>query len=730
VLSFPPAVAPTKVLLVPLSTHASFKPLTQRLTSKLRKAGVSNRVDDSSASIGKRYSRNDELGTPFGITVDFQIRGTSVIDLSSLHSPLSTTMAPTSLLDTSRRDDITEAVELNLSRDEDSVTSLAAAPLAGDEAGSLVALAGINSSVEQQKKNNNQHLRAFQFKAPRKTTEDRKQDEKAKKDTKSEEEIIPGRAIALSQASLFRTKNGPGSSDTYQRVTRLSPWPKGNNGTEKHTRIGAVATGLTQSGEIVFFRATETPSEKDIIGRIQLSSNEEAEDLDFVSLEHDLEKTDDGHGRFLVAYTNGTDVMVGEISPASSSSSSPDVRSVYTIPLPASGARTARPKFRALRLLSPRTLLLLQNAPNRGGSELVLLQLPSSTSSKSKILQRRKLPRTVKIGLGLDICQLGTNPQGQQQTVIAASGSDNSIPLFTLEYGPNRGYSNFRPYTTLRDVHPFSMTKLTFSTFIAPPHPVTPDVGPQNIKLASVSMGNTVVVHTFPLSPFPTSSRTPRYVLVTPGPAEFWELVYSIVVLLFSISAICVAMLAFAEIRGGTPPVLGATEWLPESIRGAIAREYVIPPRDKLTYFDTLLAPRGSGDDTDIPVATIAPTDSQIESLREILDRVHRAGAAPADLETVAPRSLSVIVRCGAGQNAEQSVIVETAVSASGESEQSEEEKLQAWKDLPASEQRLWKQRLADAGRWTASEGESVLLGVLFGEACEGLGRAVRDELP
>lgn len=567
-----------------------------------------------------------------------------------------------SLLDTSRRDKITEAVELNLSRDEDSVTSLAAAPLAGDEGGSLVALAGINSSVEQQKKNNNQHLRAFRFEAPRKTTEDRKQDEKAKKDTKSEEEVIPGRAIALSQASLFRTKNGPGSSDTYQRVTRLSPWPKGKDGTEKHTRIGAVATGLAQSGEIVFFRATETPSEKDIVGRIQLSSNEEAEDMDFVSLERDLEKTDDGHGRFLVAYTNGTDVMVGEISCSSSSNSSPDVRSVYNIPLPASGARTARPKFRALRFLSPRTLLLLQNAPNRGGSELVLLQLPSAKSSKSKILQRRKLPRTVKIGLGLDICQLGTNPQGQQQTVIAASGSDNSIPLFTLEYGPNRGYSNFRPYTTLRDVHPFSMTKLTFSTFIAPPHPVTPDVGPQNIKLASVSMGNTVVVHTFPLSPFPTSSRTPRYVLVTPGPAEIWELIYSIIVLLFSISAICVAMLAFAEIRGGTPPVLGATEWLPESIRGAIAREYVIPPRDKLTYFDTLLAPRGSGGDTDTPVATIVPTESQIESLREILDRVHRAGAAPADLETVAPQSLSVIVRCGAGQNAEQSVIVETAV--------------------------------------------------------------------
>lgn len=37
----------------------------------MRKAGVACRVDDSGASIGKRYSRNDELGTPFGATVDF-----------------------------------------------------------------------------------------------------------------------------------------------------------------------------------------------------------------------------------------------------------------------------------------------------------------------------------------------------------------------------------------------------------------------------------------------------------------------------------------------------------------------------------------------------------------------------------------------------------------------------------------------------------------------------------
>jgi glycyl-tRNA synthetase len=72
VLSFPPTVAPTKVLLVPLSNAPSFQPFLQKLTKTLRRLGIANKIDDSSASIGKRYSRNDELGTPFGITIDFQ----------------------------------------------------------------------------------------------------------------------------------------------------------------------------------------------------------------------------------------------------------------------------------------------------------------------------------------------------------------------------------------------------------------------------------------------------------------------------------------------------------------------------------------------------------------------------------------------------------------------------------------------------------------------------------
>lgn len=37
----------------------------------MRRLGVASRVDDSGASIGKKYARNDELGTPYGCTVDF-----------------------------------------------------------------------------------------------------------------------------------------------------------------------------------------------------------------------------------------------------------------------------------------------------------------------------------------------------------------------------------------------------------------------------------------------------------------------------------------------------------------------------------------------------------------------------------------------------------------------------------------------------------------------------------
>ncbi|KAI1499018.1 hypothetical protein F5X99DRAFT_391431 [Biscogniauxia marginata] len=72
VLSFPAVVAPTKVVICPLSSNNEFEPHVARLSRKLRAAQISTRVDDSNATIGRRYSRNDELGVILGVTVDFQ----------------------------------------------------------------------------------------------------------------------------------------------------------------------------------------------------------------------------------------------------------------------------------------------------------------------------------------------------------------------------------------------------------------------------------------------------------------------------------------------------------------------------------------------------------------------------------------------------------------------------------------------------------------------------------
>lgn len=72
VMSFKPTVAPIKVLLVPLQKDARFTPVVESLEEQLDDRGISYDTDSSGVSIGKRYARNDELGIPCGITVDYQ----------------------------------------------------------------------------------------------------------------------------------------------------------------------------------------------------------------------------------------------------------------------------------------------------------------------------------------------------------------------------------------------------------------------------------------------------------------------------------------------------------------------------------------------------------------------------------------------------------------------------------------------------------------------------------
>jgi len=71
VVGLSPVIAPVKCSVLPLQQNAKFTPVVQRISSLLTASGISNKVDDVGQSIGKRYARTDEIGIPFGVTVDF-----------------------------------------------------------------------------------------------------------------------------------------------------------------------------------------------------------------------------------------------------------------------------------------------------------------------------------------------------------------------------------------------------------------------------------------------------------------------------------------------------------------------------------------------------------------------------------------------------------------------------------------------------------------------------------
>ncbi|MCT1907764.1 glycine--tRNA ligase, partial [Brachybacterium paraconglomeratum] len=70
VLGLDPRLAPVKAAVLPLSKSEDLVPRAEELAAKLRKHW--NVEMDVTQAIGRRYRRQDEIGTPFCITVDFE----------------------------------------------------------------------------------------------------------------------------------------------------------------------------------------------------------------------------------------------------------------------------------------------------------------------------------------------------------------------------------------------------------------------------------------------------------------------------------------------------------------------------------------------------------------------------------------------------------------------------------------------------------------------------------
>ena len=68
-LALDPRLAPVKAAVLPLSRNENLSPLAREIAQELREDW--NIDFDDSGAIGRRYRRQDEIGTPFCVTVDF-----------------------------------------------------------------------------------------------------------------------------------------------------------------------------------------------------------------------------------------------------------------------------------------------------------------------------------------------------------------------------------------------------------------------------------------------------------------------------------------------------------------------------------------------------------------------------------------------------------------------------------------------------------------------------------
>lgn len=603
-----------------------------------------------------------------------------------------------SLIDASRRDQVTEIVDVQLVKGEDSVTSLA---VSDSSAASLNAFAGINSSIADQNAGKNEHLRSFRIGLPaRKRRADGSTVDSAEKPSTQ----TPG-SEALGRTALFDSAKGS-KNETYQRVLRFSPARK-----RGQTRLAAIASGLAPNNEIIVFQPTPKPAQKDEVSRIGLGSREAA-DLDLTVGDDEKE----GH---LLAYCTDNEVFVQQL-PATSKPKSPT--SLYQTYDSTSAIPPAkRSKFRAIRFLGPRSLLLLQNRPGRTGADLLVLRI-SKDLSQARISLRKRLHTSTKAAVGLEVCPLSESEQGERQIIIAVagqSGDDSSIEILTIDMSRSSGLGTFRPYTLLRSVHKGPLTRLVFSNFIGPTLPVTKETPPQSLRLASVGVDQFVVVHHIPLRPFPTLyTKTPRYVLIPPGRSESMQTTFSVFFAVVLVSLAAFLTQVFCEIRGAVPPTLGATDWLTPRMRELVAHPYVLA--ESIPSVAT----------SDIPVAAhtvlekVTDVASDIPSLEDVQEHISNAAS---DLK----QSLQDLVLANSELETPKAIILredglgDVSTVLLHDAELVQQATLRRWEELSEAQKKNWKRKLVDAGQWAESQGETILKGILFSELAGAVGNMV-----
>ncbi|KAG6031723.1 hypothetical protein E4U41_007473 [Claviceps citrina] len=567
------------------------------------------------------------------------------------------------ILDTSVQDEIRIAGEADLSRDEDTVMSLAVGASHGGT--STHVFAGINSSAADIAKGKNEHLRVFSAQPAKAKPLPASTATTTTIPTKQPSRAFPEIDIAeISRTALFANPD----DSTYQRLLRVSG------------SMGAAASALGKEPQVaVFEAAVPNPRPRGV-----LELTKEAEALDLIQT---------GVDEFQLAYCHRYELYTVQIG---GKADDREPRLVFSMP----DDHGERPHFRSMRFLTPEFILAVSNLPKKNTGALIQgLRLPSAGRGNARLAANARIPGKFS-ATSLAVANLSppaspVDAVGNTQFVVAVAGNNSSIYLYTLEHEVSSTLSllmKLHPFHTLRNVHgQEQISGLALSTFVPP----KTHIRAQSIKLASTSLQRSVVVHNIPLKKLADTCHKNENGPPT-GPVRYVVAMRSrgpsAQPLLISLAVIAVILAVVGqsvrEMYGVGEPVIFAHRFLP-SWHGSIrnkhnSAEFSQPVRlfeDKLASLAGGMTVLGKGERLVVlePAAAGADGDGPRQRVRVRVD-VH-------DFESHGPG--------------------------------------RRWDQLAAEEQHAWKERLREAGAWTQNMGESVFRGVLFGELAGMVGRAV-----
>lgn len=532
--------------------------------------------------------------------------------------------------------------------------------------------AGVNSSPDDIKKGKNQTLRVLGIK---------------KRSAAKSSGVKSPEFVELVRDSLFMHKDG----DTYQRLLRLSPHFEG------YPQLGAAATGFSKVPQIALFDVPISPGPARWKFRGSRDISKEAMDLDVV------QKTPD---TYELAYCDEHDIFTVEVNKEDIS----EPKCIYS--LSAEEGSTARPSFRSLRYLTPGFLVAVVNKSGSGGVALQGYRLPSKDQETARLAIQKSLPKSVSKATGLAVRNLSppSSPiekQGHAQFVIAVAGNDSSISLFTMEHKTTLDVEllvDLAPFQTIKSAHPSNITSLSFSAFVPPNTASSKKLDQLSVKLASVAVGFTTIVHSIPLkkyiekaAPVRGPPRPSRYVVALKSQGE------SHVALLTVLAAVVLFMAligqTFLEAKSLTTPVLGAKDYLPAS--------WTVPLRKQAAPIVV------DSDSTN--------SDTNLKTIEELL-----ANIKPSEQDDAQQQQQRVVIKHGDTATTGPDGLPDLHV---GFHDEETHGPATAWEDLDPEERDLWKQRLQKTGHWVEDMGETIFRGVLFGEIGGAIGNIIGEAL-